>query len=257
LTNQNRQENTWKLLKSLHPQPIDLSRVELIRKANVEFLAQPDNLIDLLPSLGLNDEGIDEFPKALHDDCGHGLRIWQYPIQFAPYIAFLATLKVRSYLELGIRHGGSYIATVELLERFHALEFAIGVDIIPCPAMTTYQSINPRSRFVCINSQSPEFLTLIENLPSLDLVFIDSHHEENQCRREFAMLSQVAQMVALHDIFNIGCVGIATVWQEIKALPDWTCFEFTDQYSGLDSFMGIGLAVKNSRLAEETVCEQL
>jgi hypothetical protein len=248
IQHQNLQANTWKLLKGLRPQNIDLSRVELIRDAELDFLADTQHLIDILPRLGLNDEGIDEFPLALHSYCGSGLRIWQYPVQFAPYLAFLAKLKVRSYLELGIRHGGSYIATVELFDRFHQLEFAIGVDIIPCPAMNSYQTLNPRSSFACLNSQSAEFLNLVESLPSLDLVFIDSHHEENQCRREFTVLSQFAQMIALHDISNSACLGIAVVWQEIKALPDWTCVEFTEQYAGLGSFMGIGLAIKNTRL---------
>ena len=249
---------TWALLKGLHPQQIALARVDMIRQLDREFFENPNNLIDLLPKLGLNDEGLDEFPKTLHDYCGSGLRIWQYPVQFAPYLTLLTQLNIRSYLELGIRHGGSYVVTVEVLERFMPLEFSIGVDIIPCMSMAVYQNMNPRSRFVCMNSQSAEFLEFVKSLPFLDLVFIDSHHEENQCRSEFELFSQYAQMIAFHDISNKGCAGIAIVWQEIKALAGWTCFEFTEQYEGLGSFMGIGLAIKNSRLAMvnlENICK--
>lgn len=242
------QESAWKLLKGLRPRSIDLKRLSLIRQADLEFLKKASNLNDLLPYLGLNDEGLEEFPVSLHEYCGNGLFIWQYPVQFGPYLAFLAQLKIQSYLELGIRHGGSYVVTVEFLERFNPLTFSIGVDIIPCASMLDYQSMNTRSRFVCINSQSPEFLELLASVAPIDLVFIDSHHEENQCRREFAVLSQFAQMIAFHDVSNIGCPGIQTVWNEIKQMPDWTCYEFIDQYPGLGPFMGIGLAIKNTRL---------
>jgi len=244
------QESAWRLLKGLRPRAVDLTRLALIQQQPAEWLAQPGHLVTLLPQLGLNDEGLAEFPPALHGSCGQGLRIWQYPIQFGPYLAQLARLQVRSYLELGIRHGGSYLATVALLERFRPLDFAVGVDIIPCAAMAQYQAINPRSRFACLNSQSAEFSMLLQQYGTVDLVFIDSHHEENQCRREFAALAPYANMMAFHDISNIGCPGIATVWQEIKALPGWTCHEYTEQYPGLGPYMGIGLAIKNSRLDE-------
>lgn len=47
-------------------------------------------------------------------------------------------LNVQSYLELGVRHGGSFVATVEILRRMSALNTAIAVDIIACPAMDDY-----------------------------------------------------------------------------------------------------------------------
>ena len=241
-------QKTWRLLKGLHPQHLDLSKIELIVQSDIDTLKDNDSLIDIILNLGLNDEGLDEFPKHLHQYCGQGLRIWQYPNQFAPYLAFLTQLNISSYLELGIRHGGSYITTVEILNRFKTLDYSIAVDIIPCSAMIDYQMINPNSRFICMNSQSTEFLNIIKDLSSIDLVFIDSHHEEQQGWNEFLMLSQYANMIALHDITNDGCLGIAKVWQKIKRLPDWTCFEFTEQYLEQGSFMGIGLAIKNHRL---------
>lgn len=245
------QQNAWRLLKGLHPRPIDLRRVALIREQSREWLEREENLVELIRRLGLNDEGLDEFPAALHGHCGQGLLIWQYPVQFAPYLAMLGRLGVRSYLELGIRHGGSYIATVEVLDRFRPLDFAAGVDIIPCPAMAGYEAMNPRSRFVRLNSQSQEFAEWVRSLAPIDLVFIDSHHEADQCRREFALLAPHAGMIALHDIANAGCPGVGAVWREIGTLPGWTCFEFVEHYPGLRPTMGIGLAIKNSRLLKD------
>lgn len=244
----NAQASGWRMLKGLRPRALDLQRISLVRNAPVEKLRDSEWLETLLPSLGLNDEGLDEFPAHLHAACGSGLRIWQYPTQFSKYLAALANLRVRSYLELGIRHGGSYVATVEVLDRYWPLDFAVGVDIIACDSMTDYSALNARSQFVCMNTQTEEFSELLVQLGRIDLVFVDSHHEEAQCRREFASLAHRANMIALHDISNKGCPGIGIVWNEIRADDNWHCLEFTDQYEGLGPYMGIGLAIKKERL---------
>lgn len=242
------QSSGWRTLKGLHPRALDLDRVRLIREAALDDLARSSWLEALLPRLGLNDEGLAEFPPHLQPACGGGLRIWQYPTQFSKYLSQLARLQVRSYLELGIRHGGSFVATVEVLDRFRLLDFAVGVDIIACASMAAYHAINPRSEFACINTQSPAFAGLLQRLAPVDLVFIDSHHEEAQCRREVVALTPYANMIALHDISNQGCPGIEKVWNEIRSDSQWRCLEFTDQYPNLGPFMGIGLAVKKNRL---------
>src|SRR5438552_14457625 len=113
----------WRTLRGLRPRAIDLERTTWIRDAPLQDLAQADKLEKLLLDLGLNDEGMDEFPSVLHPFCGLGLRIWQYPSQFSKYLVQLSGLQVRSYLEIGVRHGGSFVATVELLNRFFPLEF--------------------------------------------------------------------------------------------------------------------------------------
>jgi hypothetical protein len=68
----------------------------------------------------------------------------------------LSKLQIRSYLEIGIRHGGSFVATVEVLDRFSQLDFAIALDVIPCPSMTDYKAVNPRTEFACINTLSAD-----------------------------------------------------------------------------------------------------
>ena len=240
----------WALLKGLRPAPLELGRLQRLWDAAPDWLLQPGNLEALMLELGLNDEGLQELPPELHPHCGPGLRVWQYPLQFAPYLRQLARLRVRSYLELGIRHGGSYVLTVELLRRFAPLDFSLGVDIIPCPSMADYQLLNPRSEFACVNTQSPAFGALLERLGHVDLAFVDSHHEEGQCRRELEALHGRANMIALHDVSNVGCPGVQRVWEELRGMEQYTCFEFTEQYPGLGPYMGIGLAVKKERLAE-------
>ncbi|MCU1283438.1 MAG: hypothetical protein JWM53_6984 [bacterium] len=110
------QRRGWATLKRQRPAAIDLARVALIRQCPRAQLEQRSDVASLLCELGLNDEGLSELPPELHAQCG-GLRIWQYPTQFAPYLAQLARLRVRSYLEI-VRHGGSFVATAEYLDAF-------------------------------------------------------------------------------------------------------------------------------------------
>jgi hypothetical protein len=86
------QKRSWQILNSLNPVPIDLDRIHCIRGRSRESLSRPDELEALLLELGLNDEGLNEFPGHLHPFCGVGLRVWQYPVQFSRYLAQLAAL---------------------------------------------------------------------------------------------------------------------------------------------------------------------
>ena len=243
-----KQRRSWASLKGLHPTALDLGRVALLRDAAPDALSDPARLEALLMQLGLNDEALDELPPALRPHSGAGLRVWQYPIQFAPYLLQLSRLGVRSYLEIGIRHGGSFVATAEYLQRFQPLSFAVGVDVIPCPSMEDYRRHNPRAEFWCVNTRGPEFVARLDARGPVDLVFIDSHHEEDQCRRELELLAPRAAMLALHDIANVGCPGVGRVWRELRAMADYHCFEFVAQYPDLGPFMGIGLAVRKDRM---------
>ena len=241
--------NAWGLLKGLRPRAIDLSRIEVLRSEPLRSLGDPGRLQNLLQQLGLNDEGLNEFPAQLHPYCGQGLLIWQFPIQFGPYLTELARHRIDSYLEIGVRHGGSFVATVEFLRRFQPGLRSVGVDIIPSPSMVEYAGSEPNSEFVCINTMSEGFDTLVRRLAPIDLVFIDSHHEETQCRHEFERVRPYANLIALHDIANTDCPGVGKVWAEIAASGDYDCQEFIEQYSaGPKSYMGIGLAVRRQRL---------
>jgi hypothetical protein len=113
--------------------------------------------------------------------------------------------------------------------------------------MDEYRRLNPKTSFERLNTQSPALAALVEKLGSIDLVFIDSHHEEAQCRRELEVLSPRAGMIALHDIANRDWPGIRAVWRELKAAGTHQCLEFTEQYGDLGPYMGIGLAVRRDR----------
>lgn len=241
----------WKKLKQLRTIPIDLERVALIRDRDSQYLSNPGNLESLICCLGLNNEGLKEFPVSLHSYCGQGLRIWQYPIQFSQYLVALSKLGITSYLELGVRHGGTFVATVEYLSKFNPIEYAVGVDIIPCPSLVEYQQINPNAKFAQINTQSDDFKKMLNQYKRFGLVLIDSFHEEVQCRNEFLSIKEHVDVIAFHDISNVNYPGVRKVWNEVKSMEDYDCFEFIDQYKEIElSYMGIGVAVRRHKLDE-------
>jgi hypothetical protein len=241
------QKRGWKQLKSLHPVAIDLDRLSFIRECTLQNLSNSREVESLLLKLGLNDEAMNEFPSYLHQYCGQGVRLWQYPNQFCKYLVHLSKLQIKTYLEIGVRHGGSFVVTVEYLKRFADLDRCVGVDIIPSPSMIDYEKINPQALFYCCNTQSEHFADFVEKAGPFDLVFIDSHHDEAQRRRDYLSIKDHAKIIGFHDITNVGCPDVAKVWLEIKRDANYSCFEYVDQYESIGPFMGIGLAIEKSR----------
>lgn len=238
-------EESWKKIKTLRAVPIDLSRVDLIREMDAASLTDARAVERLICELGLNDEGLEEYPPALHPYCGQGLRIWQQPAQMAPYLVDLAGLGVRSYLEVGIRHGGTFVATVEYLERFRPLRFAVGVDLFPCPSFAEYQRLNPRAKFARVNTQTDAYRELVAECGEIDLVLIDAFHEEAQLRSEFESVRNHARIVAIHDIVNTAFPGVRRVWDDVKASGEWECREYVAQHPEMpEPCMGMGLAIR-------------
>ncbi len=89
--------------KSIRSREIDLSLANSIREKGLDCLSDPKKLeFDLLPSLGLNNENLREFPEELYPYCGRGLLHWQYPNQFSKYLVLLSKLRIERYLEIGV-----------------------------------------------------------------------------------------------------------------------------------------------------------
>lgn len=229
---------------------INLDYLSNIKACCLSDLKNVNFVEELLLSLGINDENKSEIPEELHKHCGFGLRYWQYPNQFAKLLVLLSNYKILSYLEIGVRYGGTYIIINEYLKKFNQLECSIGIDIVGNKSLKKYSRINKTSRFCKINSSSIEFQKLISN-KKFDLVLIDGNHEENYCRNDFYNMMEKGNIIILHDIISDACPGVVTVWNEIKLKhkEDYYFFEFNDQYESLynthkKKYFGIGVAVR-------------
>jgi cephalosporin hydroxylase len=238
-------------LRAKLPKPLDIKPLELIRTAPIEKLADAEWLEhEMLPALGLNDEMLGEFPRELYPYCGRGLRHWQYPNQFAPYLASLAGRKITSYLELGVRHGGTFLITLEYLSRFNRMDRAIAVDLIDSPFLAAYSAEKKSSvRFMVLDTQLPQSQNTITNEAPFDLVLIDGDHSEQGCQNDLDLIGPHASIVVLHDIVSSICPGVPAVWKRFRegAADTWKFSEFVDQYDDVLArrgvpYLGIGMA---------------
>jgi cephalosporin hydroxylase len=233
---------------------IDLSYIKLIREKEENYLTDPMMLeTDLLLRLGINNERLNEFPPQLYDHTGYGLLYWQYPNQFSKWLVQLSKYKIGSYFEIGVRHGGTFVITVEYLQKFNKIKKAVGIDIGYAPGLVAYGKQNSASTFLQADSRSEKIKEFLSASGRFDLVLIDGNHEEEFCRHDFNLMKDRANIIVLHDIVSDECPAVKKLWQEIKTNfnAEYNFFEFTDQYDNVlkkenRSYLGFGMAVRKS-----------
>jgi hypothetical protein len=234
------------------PELIDLEPATLIAERDPVWLADAGNLErELLPRLGLSDDVPHVYPAALQHAVGHGLRHWQYPCQFAPYLVELSRRSVRSYLEIGVRHGGTFVITVEYLSRFGAVDRAVAVDLDHVPALDAYAEQHPEVRTVQVDSRSKRFVRVVRDLGPFDLVLVDGNHAYEAVRSDIETVLPHTSMLALHDIVDDASPGVRRAWAELRATQghEFELLEFTAQYDEVLAVigrpvLGIGLAIR-------------
>lgn len=209
--------------------------------------------LKLLPVLGFNDENPIELPAEMLDTPGLGLRIWQYPNQFAPYLAHIASFasRIRTYLEIGCRHGGTYVTHTELLKKLNP-QFSLSTasDLLPIsPELGAYiEAIQPTGQYMQIDSHSVEFIDHINN-QFYDLVFIDGDHTYDGVKQDADITFNKSNIQVFHDISSLACPDVGRFWNEYKSKHEDThnFLEFIDQYDSVDgTFLGIGVASRKS-----------
>ena len=223
------------------PEPIDLAPLALLRDVDVTDAAAVE---ELLPRLGLADDVPLVIPEHLRPFLGTGLRHWQYPNQFGPYLAHLATLEIDSYLEIGVRHGGTFLITVEALKP----TTAIAVDIDRVPALQG----RPGVEFVQADRRSRRFQRLVEQRGPFDLVLVDGNHAYDAVRNDVDTIREHANVIALHDIVDQASPGVRQAWAELRQDTRFDFHEYTAQYDEVvdrigSTVLGIGLAVRRDR----------
>ena len=230
---------------------MDLSMVDLIRDAALSDLRNADYLErELLPRLGLNDEQLAEFPEFLYPHTGRGLLHWQYPSQFSKYLVELSGQRIETYLEIGVRHGGTFVITMEYLHRFHPLRKAVAVDLEGTPGLVRYAGSRRNVLLMAANTQTQGFREWVRSAAPFDLVLIDGDHSANGCRNDFETVADHARIIVFHDIVSDVVPGVREVWREVKATHSdrYRFLEFTDQYPELaergNSYLGIGMAIR-------------
>jgi len=221
--------------------------IDRIRNEPLEKLSDPAYLeFKLLPELGLNDRHMHQYPSQLHPYCGIGIDSWQYPNQFSKYLHFLSKQNITSYVEIGCHKGGTFIITVEYLNRFNKLTRCLAVDNWPRNIIEEYKSIRPEIEYLTTSSQSSPFYDAYL-AHEWDLVLIDGDHSYQGARADYDLVKDRARYIAFHDIANSLCPGTQQIWADMKTIYDPTqTYQWCDQYDEVllrmrGSIMGIGL----------------
>jgi glycosyltransferase involved in cell wall biosynthesis len=215
-----------------------------IRNADLEQLQNPEWIENnLLIELGLNGENLKEFPEYLHSYCGHGLKSWQYPKQFSKYLVWLSQQGIRSYLEIGCLHGGTFIITVEYLERFGNLDIAVGIDPFSSELMQNYAASKNNVSYLKLPSWNSAVHDILNDI-KFDLVFIDADHSEEGVNYDYNLVRNNAKFIAFHNIVDVNCPSVVKLWRLLK-IQYFYNFEFVDQYDSLAdqgcNYLGIGV----------------
>lgn len=188
-----------------------------------------------------------------------GRRPSQREDELLPFIARLKDRGVRSYLEIGARHGDTFHAVMSALDAD-----AVGVAVdLPGGAWGVASSKDAlaaachnlrkggrRAEFVLGDSGSPSVFESVGlyaaefGLDGWDAILIDGDHRYEGVSRDWRIWGPCGRLVAFHDITGEGVtqrttgdpVEVPRLWREVKALG----FEF-EEFVGPGSVMGIGV----------------
>lgn len=154
-----------------------------------------------------------------------GLRLQQVPEEYAGVLFEIKSLNPKSYLEIGIGNGGSWMTCSYFLK--NTLEKSNAVD-----NLSYYQSINQKMeeiKFVedflksiikdvsFFNSDSKIFLD--SHFEKYDVIFIDGDHGYEGVKSDFIKCLKNINpggVMIFHDIVSVGAPGVVKFWEEIK-----------------------------------------
>ncbi|MFM1798086.1 MAG: hypothetical protein RLZZ117_364 [Cyanobacteriota bacterium] len=235
-----------------------LAKLETLSQTTTQALQQPQIIEALIIQSGLHQSiGVGEeyeWPASLEAHTNKGLKIWQYPSQFSQYLTFLSHHQIRSYLEIGVAYGGTFVFTVSYLDRFNPGLKATCIDVRE-PSQLISRFAAARS-FQYITDKSCELFNHLDPTTCFDLVLVDGDHSKHGAMSDFHLVKDRAKIIAFHDIVNFKTPGAIEAWQELKEQHGdrYEFHEFIDQYHELTRknqgrrLFGIGVAV-NKRMS--------
>jgi len=204
-----------------------------------------------LPTFGMNNEQLFEMPKEFEPYMGWGIKFWQYPNQLSKLITYIRDKEINSYLEIGVRWGGTFIIMNEVIRNCSNPYIGAWANdwIEPSEILDVYQNKFTDNFFVYLQYESSHVNlfydfghTISRPLPQIDCVFIDGCHNYWCIKEDYQRaLNLGAKYIIFHDIVSQSTPPSKFAWNDIKK-KHRKIYEFTDQYDSVKgTYLGIGV----------------
>jgi len=208
-----------RLTKSVDETIIKIKEIPVAKCYDADYL---ENIF--VPSIGLNNEALNEQPQELEEFFGKGLHLWQYPRQLARYLVWLThnAVEMTSYVEIGCRWGGMFILVNEWLKKIGAkLKFSIALDPIePTPFIKRYIQLSDTPvQYHQKFSSDPEFMGYVAQCKP-DMIFIDGNHTMGGVMLDHVVARPVAKIIVHHDVASLSCPDTTLFWSYLKLAED-------------------------------------
>jgi hypothetical protein len=133
----------------------------------------------------------------------------QDPTEFYRFLDVIRKSNVKSYLEIGCKHGGTVWRIANVLPKGSRI---VAVDLPHGDG--SFKDSEPNLKACCeelkhrgydvhlhlADSTTPDTITKVRALSPFDLCFIDGNHTARYCRSDWSHYGQMAKIVAFHDI---------------------------------------------------------
>jgi hypothetical protein len=190
----------------------------------------------------------------------------QAEAEFAQLLELFRREKVRRYLEIGSRYGGSFNAVMRSLPPG---SFGLAVDLPGVSwgrsssettlrrVVSDLRKVGYGAALLLGNSQDAAIVEAVAKHAPFDAVFIDGDHSYAGVRADWLNFGPLARIVAFHDITGDGAtatgrtptpIEVPLLWREIRSSGNVVVHEFVadTQHSPLPRSLGpcgIGVAI--------------
>jgi hypothetical protein len=210
----------------------------LLRCLDIASLRNPEVVLNLIRAFGIVKwggavYGKDEVWKNASPEMAG---IYQTPSQFAQALVYLSAFNIKSYLEVGVFQGGTFLFISEYLRRFN--------PVIKCDGIDPTGYLNPEIAEIIEREPWMNFIPATSNAlkgKEYDLVLIDGDHENGWPHRDWENVGKFAKVCMIHDIQETTCQEPVDLWAALKEEEtDRSFAEFTDHFSNIP-LQGIGI----------------